>query len=73
MEFQVILCDIYKWLWNSEIYYKNRLTDIQNNFNSHGMHTINDFMRLSEAERDYNNFLKFSHDLNIILKGISYN
>ena len=63
-----IICDIYQWLWNTEVHYKNRYIDIQNNFNRIFSHSLHDYMRLYQAEQDYKNFLKFSKDLSLILR-----
>ena len=61
------LIRIYKWLYFTEVHYQNQLISIQNNFNSHHYHTIDDCYRLLSAEQRFNDFKQFSSDLCKIL------
>ena len=60
--------EIMKWLWFAEVHYQNIMIQEQNFFERLRYHTLNDFIRVMQAEQRFKDFCKFASDLTILLR-----
>lgn len=61
------IVDLYKYLWNTEALYHNRLISVQNDFFRHNTHSLTAFETLYIAEVEYTVFKRISRDIEHIL------
>ena len=60
--------DLFRYLWNTEINYENRLIAVQNDFNKHRVHSLTAFEQLYVAEREFAIARKITSDVEGILR-----
>lgn len=60
--------DLYRYLWNTEVNYENRLIAVQNDFNKHKVHSLTAFEQLFVAEREFAIAKKITSDVEGILR-----
>lgn len=60
--------DLYRYLWNTEVNYENRLISVQNDFNKHKEHSLTAFEQLFVAEREFLIAKKITSDVEGILR-----
>lgn len=60
--------DLYRYLWNTEVNYENRLIAVQNDFNKHKVHSLTAFEQLFVAEREFLIAKKITSDVEGILR-----
>jgi len=60
--------DLYRYLWNTEVLYANKLTDVRNDFMKFKIHSLTAYETLYTAELEYKLFMKLSKDIEILLR-----
>ncbi len=60
--------DLYRYLWNTEVNFENRLIAVQNDFNKHKIHSLTAFEQLFVAERELAICKRITGDIELILR-----
>ncbi len=60
--------DLFRYLWNTEVLYQNRLVSLQNDFLKFKFHTLDDYQRLYVAELEFKLFKRLSSDIELLLR-----
>jgi hypothetical protein len=68
-KFERLNIDLFRYLWNTEVLYQNRLVCLQNDFVKFKVHTLDDYQRLYIAELEFKLFKRLSSDIELLLRG----
>lgn len=60
--------DLFRYLWNTEVFYQNRLVSLQNDFVKFKIHTLEDYQSLYVAELEFKLFKRLSSDIELLLR-----